>query len=108
MEDDVIIEEQFENLQDCINFFTDTLACLREGYDKDIFTKREYNKKKKFIMAQFDANLRLIKCKDRHSIKEQKEMLNTKPINVEKLSAPKPQTSIEYSTSEVTIESNDE
>lgn len=66
-EDIEIIDEDFDNLQECVDYYTDILASLKEGYENDLYTKREYKQKKKFIMEQFNANLKVIKKVDKHS-----------------------------------------
>lgn len=62
-----IIDESFTNLKECIDYYTDILACLRDGLEQGLYTKREYKKKKKFVMTQYEANLRVIKKVDKCS-----------------------------------------
>lgn len=69
-EEDEEILEPFGSLAECINYYTDILACLSDAFDRGILTKKEFKQKKKFVMKQYDANLKVVKKKDSHSRKE--------------------------------------
>lgn len=95
---DETIPEQFDSLQDCVNYYTDVLVSIKEGHEKELYTKKEYKSKKKFVMKQYDVSLKFIKSKDKHIRDEEKKKLNSckdtisseisKP-NAEQIPAPK-------------------
>lgn len=68
---------QFNDLADCVEYYTDVLSSIKESFEIGIFTKKEFKDKKKNIMKQFNASLKLINKKDDHY--RTKEEKNLKP-----------------------------
>ena len=70
IEDDEMIEEPFGSLSECTDYYIDILSDLKEAHDKEILTKKEFKNKKKFVMSQYDLNLKVVKKKDSHNRKK--------------------------------------
>lgn len=104
--DDEIVEE-FESLKECIDYYTDILSRLKSGHNESIYTRREYKKKKKLVMDQYDKSLKLLKKKNKHSRKVEEDHLKAlqSNSNVPKFKPHKSYTSIE---SGPTIEPSDD
>ena len=75
-EDVIIIDEPFETLEECFNYFQDILSGVKECRDLEIYSKQEFKNKHKYVMKQFEENLKVIKKKGAHSRKEQINSLN--------------------------------
>ena len=67
--DEEVFGESFESLAECTDYFIDVLSSLNEAYNKNILTKKEFKKKKKFVMNQFNVSLKVVKIKDSHQRK---------------------------------------
>lgn len=66
-EDYTIVIESFSTISDCTDYFYSEFSKLATMHERDIFSNKEYKSKKKYLMNQFNANLKLLKQKDKVS-----------------------------------------
>lgn len=104
-----IIDEPFETLEECFNYYQDILSSVKECKDLEIYNKKEYKSKHKYVMTQFNENLKVIKKKGEHSRKEEinslrKPYKNLPTETLQKLPESPPTKQIEPKPEQYSIE----
>ena len=92
VEEDYEILEEFGSLAECTDYYLDVLSNIKESHDKNILTKKEFKKKKKFVMKQFDLNLKVVKKSDSHQRKTNVKSLKKPVVKISEISPPQNNT----------------